>query len=130
MTDANGIRLRLRALVALGHSGARIAGALQVPPHVVQRILTGQTKVITPEFRARAVFLYESWWDLRAPESTLHQRRAATRARSRAARNDWCCPAGLDDDLVDEPGYQPDEHWRYATCAGRTADQLSFGGVA
>jgi hypothetical protein len=45
-TDANNTMWRLRSLVAMGHDSARIARALQVPPELVRRVVTGQTRTL------------------------------------------------------------------------------------
>jgi hypothetical protein len=116
-----GARLRLRALVAIGHGPARIARALGVRTHTVQRILTGATTAV-PAGQLRVIRdLYEAWWDLVPPTRTKAERQTAGAARSRARREGWCTGMGLDDELLDVPGYTPQCTWRAATGTG-TAD--------
>ncbi len=119
-----GCRLRLRALVAMGHSPARLARALGegISVRAVQRILRGETTSIPPRQLDRIRDLYEAWWDLIPPERTRGERMAASAARRRAQAGQWCTGAGLDDDLLDEPGYDPYCAWRPATGTGVATD--------
>jgi hypothetical protein len=66
--------------------------------------------------------LYEQWWDLCPPTRTRGERAAATLARRRAREAAWCTGMGLDDDLLDVPGYEPHCAWRPATGTGTAAD--------
>ena len=119
-----GCRLRLRALVAMGHSPERIARALGTgtSTRAVQRILRGQTKGLPARQLALIKRLYEAWWDLTPPDRTPDERAAAAAARRRARRNRWCTGMGLDDELLDEPGYDPHCAWRPATGTGVATD--------
>src|SRR5579859_2994891 len=56
---------------------------------------------------------------------TRQELAAARNARKRAAVNDWPCAAGLDEDELDEPGYQPQCGWRQA-CGIGVADDYPF----
>jgi hypothetical protein len=118
--SVSGARLRLRALVAIGHSPGRIARALgeATSTRGVQRVLNGETAVISDRQLQRIRELYEAWWDLAPPQHTRGGRVAASAARRRAQEAGWCCGAGLDDDLLDEPGYRPQCAWRPATGTG------------
>jgi hypothetical protein len=120
--SVSGCLLRLRALVAIGHGPARIALALDVSTHAVQRILTGETTEIPPARLRKITTLYEAWWDLAPPERTKGERIAAAAARRRARLAGWCTGAGLDDDRLDEPGYEPHWTWRPATGTGVAGD--------
>ena len=53
---------------------------------------------------------------------TPAQRRAAARALRQAERHDWPAAAGLDEDLLDEPGYRPWCRYRPATGTGTAPD--------
>src|ERR1700684_2471889 len=68
--DAGGTRLRLRALHVMGHGSARIARALGVREEPIQRLVRGDTKLISPNLRETISDLYDAWWDKRAPERT------------------------------------------------------------
>ena len=121
-TDANGTMWRLRSLVAMGHDCARIARALHVPPSLVRRVVRGQACTVTCQFRAAACQLWDAWWDKTPPRHTPAERRAAARALRQAACQDWPGAAGLDEDLLDEPGYRPWCRYRPAIGTGSAPD--------
>jgi hypothetical protein len=116
--DAIGARRRLRALIAMGHPAVSLAGYLGVPPRTVWDLVRGRTVTVTRGTHAAIRDLYEQMWDLRPPERTAAQRRSAAAARTRAARNGWPTPMGLDDDQIDDPAYWPRAHWHPATGTG------------
>jgi hypothetical protein len=120
--DAGGARLRLRALHVMGHGSARIARALDVREETIQRLVRGDTPVVSPNLRNAIADLYDAWWDKRAPERTRAERAAATAARRRACAGNWCAAAALDDYQLDTPGYRPRSRWRPATGTGVAAD--------
>jgi hypothetical protein len=121
-TDATGTMWRLRSLVAMGHDSARIARALGVPPALVRWVVRGQARTVTCQFQAAACQLWDAWWDKSPPRRTPAGRRAAARALRRAACHDWPAAAGLDEDLLDEPGYRPWCRYRPATGTGTAPD--------
>jgi hypothetical protein len=121
-TDATGTMWRLRSLVAMGHDGARIARALHIHPSYVRWVVRGQARTVTHEFSAACCQLWDAWWDKTPPQRTPAERRAASRARHQAARHDWPAGAGLDEDLLDEPGYRPWCRYRPATGTGTAPD--------
>jgi hypothetical protein len=132
--DANGIAWRLRSLIAMGHDCTRMAIALEASPGAVLRIVSGQTKTVTPAFRAQACQLWDAWWCYMPPVRTAAERRAMTNAGRMARRANWPCPLGLDEpdpetgDLgMDAPGYRPYSRWRPATGLGAAPD---FGPVS
>jgi hypothetical protein len=120
--DAGGTMLRLRALHVMGHSSARVARAIGVSERVIQRIAHGDTKTASPALRDAVAWIYDAWWDKRAPERTRTGRAAASATRRRAIRGNWCAGAGLDDDQLDRPGYQPSWGWRPAQGTGIAQD--------
>ena len=120
--DAGGSRLRLRALHVMGHSSARIARALGTNATTIRMVVGGDATTISPELRDAITTIYGTWWDKRAPGRTRFERAAATMARRRAIAGNWCAGAGLDDDLLDVPGYQPEHGWKPATGTGIAAD--------
>ena len=113
---------RLRALVAMGHTCTRMAAATCVSPATLRRIVRGQAATVTPQLRQAVIALFDAWWDKTPPQRTRQQTVAANNALKRAALNDWPCPAGLDEDALDRPGYQPQRGWRYARGTGVAAD--------
>jgi hypothetical protein len=116
--DAVGTRRRLRALTAMGHPTVSLARRLDVPPSAVRAIISGEAATVTAAMHAAVCELYEQTWDLRPCERTPVERRAAAAARTRAAREGWPPPMGLDDDRIDDPAYQPRTRWHPATGTG------------
>ena len=120
--DAGGTRLRLRALHVMGHGSARIARALGVREMTIRAIVRGDASTLSTTLRDQAADLYDAWWDKRAPERSRAERTAATAARRRAIRGNWCAGAGLDDDQLDTPGYKTTAKWKPATGTGTAPD--------
>ena len=120
--SANGTMWRLRALIAMGHSCSRMAAATGTSPAALRRIVRGEALTITAELRQAVVALFDAWWDKTPPRRTRQEKLAADSALKRAALNDWPCPAGLDEDQLDQPGYQPQRGWRYAGGTGIAHD--------
>jgi hypothetical protein len=120
-----GIMWRLRALVAMGHTCSRMAAAIGFPPGTLRRIVRGEALTISPELRQAVIDLFDAWWDKTPPRRTRQERLAADNALKRAALNDWSCPAGLEDDQLDRPGYRPQCGWRHARGTG-IADDYPF----
>jgi hypothetical protein len=110
--------LRLRALQVMGHSSARVAWAIGASERMVQRIVRGDVQTVSPGLRDDVAAIYDRWWDKQAPENTRAERAAASTARRRAQRSDWCAGAALDDDQLDQPAYQPAQGWRPACGTG------------
>ena len=86
--DATGARRRLQALIALGHPPASLAHQLGIIPRTMLRVVHGTTATVTPRLHASIRDLYGQLWDVRPPERTLAERKAA------AAAVPWP-PAGL-----------------------------------
>ena len=120
-----GIMWRLRALVAMGHTCSRMAAATGIRPATLRRIVRGEALTISPDLQQVVTALFDAWWDKTPPQRTRREELAASNALKRAARNDWPCPAGLDEDELDQPGYQPQCGWRYARGTG-AADDYPF----
>lgn len=122
--DATGSARRLHALMAIGHSEARLArlaryygapdserdvAGLMTPP--------SRAKITVSRGTYRAICrLYDDLWDQAPPQDSPAERAAATAARAR--HHDWPAPAALDDDLIDDPAYRPRCGWLPATLAG------------
>jgi hypothetical protein len=120
-----GTMWRLRALVAMGHTCSRMAAATGIPPATLRRIVRGESLTVSPAVRQAVTALFDAWWDKTPPQRTRREQLAAGSARKRAALNDWPCPAGIDEDELDQPGYQPQCGWRHARGTG-TADEHPF----
>jgi hypothetical protein len=120
--DAGGTRLRLRALHVMGHNCVRIARALDVGKTAIKELVRGDARTVSPKLRDAIADLYDAWWDKRAPARTRSERGTTTAARKRAIAGNWCAGAALDDDLLDVPGYQPQQGWKPATGTGIASD--------
>jgi hypothetical protein len=116
--DATGARRRLRALTAMGHPAVSLAHRLDVPPSTVRAVIGGRSATVTAAMHAAVCELYEQIWDLRPFERTSAERRAAAAARTRAACHGWPPPMGLDDNRLDDPGYEPRTRWHPGTGTG------------
>lgn len=121
-THATGTRLRSRSLVAMGHSVTRQARALDTPADTLIGIVKGDVPTVAVELRDDVIRLWDAWWDKVPPETTKGERVAASMARGRAEREDWCCPLALDENRIDDPGYEPRSGWHPATGAGIADD--------
>jgi len=117
-----GIMWRLRALVAMGHTCSRMATATGIPPATLRRIVRGEALTVSPELRQAVTALFDAWWDKTPPRRTRREKLAVGNALRRAELNDWPCPAGLDEDEVDQPGYQPQCGWQHARGTGAAND--------
>ena len=124
--DAAGSARRLQALIAIGHCEARLASLLR---HYGALGSEGDVaRLLTPPGRARVPVsrgthdaicrLYDDLWDRPPPEDSPAERAAAAAAHALARQHDWPTPAALDDDLIDDPAYQPEGGWLPATLAG------------
>jgi uncharacterized protein YerC len=120
-----GTMWRLRALVAMGHTCSRMAAATGIPPATLRRIARGEALTISPPLRQAVIALFDAWWDKTPPLRTRQEKLAARGALQRAALGDWPPPAGLDEDELDQPGYQPQAAWRHARGTG-VADDYPF----
>lgn len=112
--NANGSVWRLRSLIAMGHTTGRISAALGAAPGTVEALVRGGRATVTTALRDDITRLFDAWWDKRPPRRTGGQKTAACKARRRAAAHGWPCPAALDEDELDAPGYQPTARWRPA----------------
>lgn len=120
--DANGTAWRMRSLIAMGHDSSRIARALEVAPDVIRRLIGGDCQTVTVGFHLAACQLWDAWWDRTPPERTSAERKAAAQARHQAQRHNWPAAAGLNEDLLDNPGYRPSCRYRPATGTGVAVD--------
>jgi len=116
--DANGSVWRLRSLLAMGHTTGRLTRALGAPSHVIEPLIRGERATIASALRADINRLFDAWWDKQPPRQTPPQKTAACKALQRAAVHNWPCPAALDEDELDLPGYKPAGRWRYAHGTG------------
>jgi hypothetical protein len=119
---ATGSMWRLRSLVAMGHTTGRIATALGVSSSIVGSLIRGERATVAAPLREDITRLFGAWWDKRPPRRTTAEKTAACKALQRAAVRNWPCPAALDEDQLDRPGYTPTERWSYANGTGIADD--------
>ena len=117
-----GTMWRLRALIAMGHTCSRMAAATGIPAATLRRIVRGEALTVSPELQQVVAALFDAWWDKRPSQRTRQEELAVGNALKRAALHDWPCPAGLDEDELDRPGYQPHGGWRRARGTGVACD--------
>ena len=91
-------------------------------PTTIRKLVRGDASTVSPQLRDAITAVYDAWWDKRAPARTRAERAAATAARKRAIAGNWCAAAALDDDLLDIPGYRPEQGWKPATGTGTAPD--------
>jgi hypothetical protein len=120
--DANGSMWRLRSLLAMGHASGRITRALGTSRKITGPLIRGDRVTVRASLREDINRLFDAWWDKRPPRRTPAEKAAACRALQRAAVNNWPCPAAMDEDELDLPGYEPDARWRYAQGTGIAGD--------
>jgi hypothetical protein len=120
--DANGAMWRLRSLIAMGHTTRRITTALGATSHVIDPLIRGDRATLTTALGDDITRLFDAWWDKRPPRRTPAEKSAACRALQRAAVHNWPCPAALDEDDLDTPGYTPAGRWRHARGTGTAAE--------
>src|SRR5258708_31009244 len=117
--SANATKWRLRSLVAMGHSPVRISAAMDWRVETVRRVISGSQLFIRADFAQAVEYLWGEWWDKVPPQRTPAERSMRSLALRRAREGNWCCPAGMDEDLLDrDPAYQPLAGWRPATGCG------------
>lgn len=105
MVAAHGTVLRMRALVTLGWSQSKLASRLGVERSNF-RLATG-TMTITVRTRDAAARLYDELSMTLPPAGNQRDRISVSRARNYAAERGWLPPLALDDDRLDDPGYEP-----------------------
>ena len=122
--SVSGARLRLRAMVAIGHSPA----GSPVPSARASASGRSSGSCAVRRRTCRSASWTASPASTRPggtcarPTRTKGERTAATMARRRARDACWCTGMGLDDDRLDEPGYDPRCAWRPATGTGVATD--------
>src|SRR5439155_22183652 len=100
----------------------RITTALGSASHIIAPLIRGDRATITMPLRDDITRLFGAWWDKQPPRRTPEEKTAACKALQRAAVRNWPCPAALEEDELDQPGYQPTARWRYAHGTSIAAD--------
>lgn len=99
--DAAGSHRRLQALVCVGWSQSKLAGRLGMSVGSFGTLM--RTSRITVGKARQIRGIYDDLWDQAPPESTHHDKIAASRARNYAAAHGWLPPMAWDDELIDLP---------------------------
>ena len=92
-----GTRRRLRALVAIGYSNARLAKEIDYPASQFGRLLSGEFDV-TANVARKTEDAFTRLQMVPPPDGY-----AANRSRLRAARRGWAPPLAWDEDAIDDP---------------------------
>jgi hypothetical protein len=98
------------------------AAVLGSASHIIAPLIRGDRATITTPLREDITRLFDAWWDKQPPRRTPGEKTAVRKTLQRAAVHNWPCPAALDEDDLDQPGYQPTARWRYAHGTGIAAD--------
>lgn len=98
---ANGTRLRLQALQALGWSSVQLGARSGWDPAWI-RHLASAAKLVRRETAQRVTDLYDEI-SMTLPPAGVYSTRTANRARALG----WLPPLALDDDRLDDPTYEP-----------------------
>lgn len=106
LVDSTGTRRRLRGLVAIGWSQARLARLLRTTAGQVHRLLEDDV-LCTAETRRRVARLYDQLSGHEPTQATARDRQSVARARRYAAKRRWSLPVAWDDDELDDPSAAP-----------------------
>lgn len=109
VVDHHGTTRRVQALVALGWSMAKIGAQIGVAGTNMHPLAFGERDV-TRQTADKVTALYARWSMRLPPEDTHRDKIAASRARNYAKARGWLPPLALDDDRIDDPGYDPPVH--------------------
>lgn len=96
--DATGTRRRLQALKAIGWSTAAMAPRIGLEPTHIEKVIYCHQAQVTVRFEQLVRTAYDALWD--TPGGNAFTAR-------RAAARGWLAPLWWDDDLIDDPAYQP-----------------------
>jgi len=131
--DAAGTRRRMRALVAGGWSGQRLAAYLDVDRAHVGRIIRGDHPRVTAATARTVRGMYDDLWDRSPPEGSQWEKVAANRSRNHARRQGWPPALAWDDQTIDNPDAEPAGGWErgegreWGTLAEEALELAGFG---
>lgn len=106
VVPADGSIRRVRALVAIGWSQARIASHLGIGRQNFH-LGTGRRAQVTKVTADAVAALYDELSMRLPPETNQRERIAASRSRRYAKARGWLPPLALDDERLDDPTYLP-----------------------
>jgi transcriptional regulator with XRE-family HTH domain len=104
--DATGTKRRVHALVACGWSQQKLAARLGMAGSNFHLCITSER--VTAGTARKIAALYDELWDQPPPESTQHEKVAASRSRRHARERGWPPPMAWDDDTIDDPDAEPE----------------------
>ncbi|MEU4391628.1 hypothetical protein [Kribbella sp. NPDC023855] len=107
LVDATIYVRRLRALVALGYSQAKLARRLGITPSNFTPVMDGSRPALLVATSNAIRPLYAELSMTPPPETTHRERCSATRARNMAQARGWVPPLAWDDEQLDDPAAQP-----------------------
>ena len=107
-TDPTGTRRRLQALVACGWPPCWLYPRLGWQERFFDAVMYRRDRIAAKTARAVLV-LYRELWDQPPPQATEAERRAVAPARQLAERRGWALPQAWDDEVIDDPGAEPEE---------------------
>lgn len=123
---AIGARRRLRALMAIGHSQNDLNVALGRKPSgsLGSLLWRDSSKTVTRDLHERICAIYDQLWN------TPGAGERAELIRTRAEARGWATPLELDDDLIDDPTYEPILHRLTPRIAARQRREQIIATVA
>lgn len=103
-----GTTRRIQAMVAGGWSQSKLSVLVGFSsPANFTRVVHGRSDV-TRATADKVRALYDELWDQEPPHDTHRDQIAHTRSKRYAAGHGWLPPLAWDDDLIDDPTYQPE----------------------
>ena len=94
-----GATRRIRALIAVGYSQARLAQELGIAESYVSRLAHNTRPNVNADTIERVIMLYDRLSMTPGPSQS---------ARDRALRKNWPPPLAWDEDAIDDPGARPE----------------------
>lgn len=127
LIDPTGTQRRLRALVALGWSQAKLAERIEWTPSNFSSLIHGTYGHVTVDTARSVRGLYEELNEQRPPEQEHRDKIAASRSRRYAIEHEWFPAIAWDDDTIDDPAAHPnmtgyDENIVQALLAGHAVE--------
>lgn len=110
VVDATGARRRLQALVAAGHSQARLGERLGITPSNMSTVMSSDRLTAGTVRAVRD--LYDEMWNVPPDESGHRSKGSASRARNYARERGWAPALAWDEEEIDKPDGKPAEGWR------------------
>lgn len=117
--DSTGTVRRLRALMAIGHSGRAISEAVRTGEAQIHKAAGSGQAYVRRHFAARVEAAYKQM-AFKPPAVD----RFTTKSRNIAAAKGWHGPLAWDDATIDDPAAQPEAHEPYTSPARNGRDSM------